>query len=161
MSNLKVLDITNNQLTCDQTFLNLMKWLGKKQIRTSSLGKSAKQVDSFFVEDNFEYTWDSLAKKVCKHDTEIPETKHNNVVDSDLEIVKNVDDIEEEDDDDYDDEDYEDEEQEQDIYGVEKKHNKQFTDEGILVSEVIQKTQNAILTGRIIKVYIFFKNIFK
>lgn len=149
MSNLKVLDISNNQLTCDQTFLNLMKWLGKKQIRTSSLGKSAKQVESFFVEDNFAYSWDSLAKKVCKQDTDITESKHNNVVDSDLEIVKNVDD-DEENDDEYDDEDYEDEEQDQDIYGVEKKmNNKQFTDEGILVSEVIQKTQNAILTGKI------------
>lgn len=149
MSNLKVLDITNNQLTCDQTFLNLMKWLGKKQIRTSSLGKNAKQVDSFFVEDNFEYTWDSIAKKVCKHDTELTESKQNNVVDSDLEIVKNVYDLEEDDDEEYDEEDYDDEEQDQDVYGVEKKHNKQFTDEGILVSEVIQKTQNAILTGKI------------
>lgn len=80
---LKSFDITFNPLKCNEDFLDLMTWLGKKGIVSGKVRMSESLDDSFAIASDAAQTWDQLAKEVCKHEShpeiqprkEVPEVK--------------------------------------------------------------------------------------
>ncbi|XP_058830335.1 uncharacterized protein LOC131689333 isoform X2 [Topomyia yanbarensis] len=108
LSSLRVLDVKNNSLDCNQHFKTLIKWLGVKKI---SLGDSSKEQRTHaelnaYITDNSAplVEWSQFAQEICqtaKNGADSP------VVIKDTELDEDDDDIEEdesEDSDDYSDE---------------------------------------------------------
>uniref|UniRef100_U5EPU2 Membrane glycoprotein lig-1 n=1 Tax=Corethrella appendiculata TaxID=1370023 RepID=U5EPU2_9DIPT len=65
--NLKVLDITNNPMVCDQDFKNLIKWLGQKKVSLGGDGDREKAEIKLLGGDNAAnlLEWSNFAKSIC------------------------------------------------------------------------------------------------
>lgn len=107
MRNLKVFDLKNNPLDCNDDFKNLMKFLGTRKISLgnhNNHGELEEMKATFFEEMSPAIEWNELARKICRRNEE---NKLNN-----QQVLEEIDD--ETEDDDYDDDDDDDEDEDDD-----------------------------------------------